>query len=199
MKKIILLVASVLLYGNLANASAINYADKKNKIDFSQNDPIEFTERGIAFYVFPNGEFDFNTTPTVNSEDYYRRSANSANETSEGRRKFVPENNGVRIEHDAMGRVRRIGNVFINYDFQNRIKRIGTVYMSYNRFALEQIGGLKIIYNRKGQIINMYGSVNGCEANYYSPYSYQYDSYFNTPSNNSQYYYRKAKTDADDK
>ena len=179
MKKITLLVASVLLYGNLANASAImNHSDGKNKIDFSQNEPIEFTERGIAFYVFPNGEFDFNTP--------------------EGRRNFVPENNGVRIEHDALGRVRRIGNVFINYDFQNRIKRIGTVYMSYNRFALDQIGGLKIIYNRRGQIINMHGSVKGFEANYCNTNSYEYN-YNNAPSNTNQYYYRKAKSETEEK
>lgn len=197
MKKITLLVASVLLYGNLANASAImNHSNGKNKIDFSQNEPIEFTERGIAFYVFPNGEFDFNTTPTVNSDVYYRRTTNS---TSEGRRNFAPENNGVRIEHDALGRVRRIGNVFINYDFQNRIKRIGTVYMSYNRFALDQIGGLKIIYNRRGQIINMYGSVKGFEANYCNTNSYEYNSnYNNIPSNTSQYYYRKAKSETEE-
>ena len=197
MKKITLLVASVLLYGNLANASAImNHSDGKNKIDFSQNEPIEFIERGIAFYVFPNGEFDFNTTPTVNNDVYYRRSANA---TPEGRRNFVPENNGVRIEHDALGRVRRIGNVFINYDFQNRIKRIGTVYMSYNRFALDQIGGLKIIYNRRGQIINMYGSVKGFEANYCNTNSYEYNSnYNNIPSNTSQYYYRKAKSETEE-
>ena len=197
MKKITLLVASVLLYGNLANASAImNHSDGKNKIDFNQNEPIEFTERGIAFYVFPNGEFDFNTTPTVNSDVYYRRSANAP---PEGRRNFIPENNGVRIEHDALGRVRRIGNVFINYDFQNRIKRIGTVYMSYNRFALDQIGGLKIIYNRRGQIINMYGSVKGFEANYCNTNSYEYNSnYNNIPSNTSQYYYRKAKSETEE-
>lgn len=196
MKKITLLVASVLLYGNLANASAIvNHSDGKNKIDFNQNEPIEFTERGIAFYVFPNGEFDFNTTPTFNSEVYYRRTTTA---TSEGRRNFIPENNGVRIEHDALGRVRRIGNVFINYDFQNRIKRIGTVYMSYNRFALDQIGGLKIIYNRRGQIINMHGSVKGFEANYCNTNSYEYN-YNNAPSNTNQYYYRKAKSETEEK
>jgi hypothetical protein len=122
----------------------------------------------------------------------------SANVTSEGRRNFVPENNGVRIEHDALGRVRRIGNVFINYDFQNRIKRIGTVYMSYNRFALDQIGGLKIIYNRRGQIINMHGSVKGFEANYCNTNSYEYN-YNNAPSNTNQYYYRKAKSETEEK
>ena len=65
------------------------------------------------------------------------------------------------MEHDDFGRVRRIGNVFINYDSNDRIKRVGSVYMSYNRFALEQVGGLQIIYNRRGQIVDMVGSVKG--------------------------------------
>lgn len=195
MKKITLLVASVLLYGNLANASAIiNYSDEKNKIEFSQNEPIEFMERGITFYVFPNGEFDFNSSQTTESGTYFRRSENTS-----GRRNFVPENNGVRIEHDASGRIRRIGNVFVNYDFKNRIKRIGSVFMSYNYFALDQIGGLKIIYNRRGQIINMYGSVKGYETNYCNTNSYASNSYYGTYDNTNQYYYRKTKSDAEEK
>ena len=72
--------------------------------------------------------------------------------------------------------------------------------MSYNRFALDQIGGLKIIYNRRGQIINMYGSVKGFEANYCNTNSYEYNSnYNNIPSNTSQYYYRKAKSETEEK
>jgi hypothetical protein len=31
------------------------------------------------------------------------------------------------------------------------IRRIGSVQMSYNRFALERVGGLEIIYNRRGR------------------------------------------------
>ena len=197
MKKITLLVASVLLCGNLANASAIiNYSDENNKFEFGQNAPIEFIERGITFYVFPNGEFDFNTAQTTDSGYYFRRGENTS-----GRRNFVPENNGVRIEHDALGRIRRIGNVFVNYDFQNRIKRIGTVFMSYNCFALDQIGGLKIIYNRRGQIINTYGSVKGYEANYCNtnPYAYASNSYYGTYDNTNPYYYRKSKSAIEEK
>jgi hypothetical protein len=70
------------------------------------------------------------------------------------------QNFGIKVEHDASGKVRRIGNVFVNYDANGRIKRVGSVYMTYNRFALEQVGGLQIIYNRRGQIVDIIGSVN---------------------------------------
>jgi hypothetical protein len=33
--------------------------------------------------------------------------------------------------------------------------------MSYNRFALERVGGLEIIYNRRGQVVDIFGSVGG--------------------------------------
>jgi hypothetical protein len=28
--------------------------------------------------------------------------------------------------------------------------------MSYNRFALERVGGLEIIYNRRGQVVDIF-------------------------------------------
>jgi hypothetical protein len=46
----------------------------------------------------------------------------------------------------------------------DRIKRVGSAYMAYNRFALEQVG-LQIIYNPRGQIVDIVGSVNGRPAN----------------------------------
>ena len=82
---------------------------------------------------------------------------------------------GVKIEHDKQGRVRRIGNVFVNYDANDRIKRIGSVYMTYNNFALTRVGNLQIVYNRRGQIIDMIGTVNG-------------RSYIAQNGNNSHYY-----------
>jgi hypothetical protein len=50
--------------------------------------------------------------------------------------------------------VRRVGNVSISYDRYDRVERIGSVQMSYNRYALERVGGLEIIYNRRGQIVD---------------------------------------------
>jgi hypothetical protein len=33
--------------------------------------------------------------------------------------------------------------------------------MKYNRFALDQVGGMKLIYNRYGEIVDTVGSVKG--------------------------------------
>jgi hypothetical protein len=104
------------------------------------------------------------------------------------------------VEHDNSGKVRRIGNVFINYDAYDRIKRVGSVYMTYNRFALEQVGGLQIIYNRRGQIVDFIGNVKGRRAYEYSQNNYGNNDqdYGNNQNSNDQdqYYYRTtgAKT-----
>jgi hypothetical protein len=64
------------------------------------------------------------------------------------------------MEYDRRG-CDTIGNISINFDSNDRIRRIGSVQMSYNRFALERVGGLEIIYNRRGQVVDIFGSVKG--------------------------------------
>ena len=166
MKKITLIFAALFVV-SVAQAVEGFKAFNNDRIVFNFNnaEPIAFIERGIAFYVFMNGEFDFNTESTSNGF-IYRQGRGSAN----GRFENQPSNfRGVRIEHDNMGRVRRVGNVFINYDFQNRIKRIGSVTIFYNRFSLAQVGGLRLIYNRFGEIVDTIGSVNGRWNSQYGP------------------------------
>ncbi len=186
MKTITLLAAVALLSVTNASASTVN-SRLANPIErhFSFDTPIEFTEKGILFLVFPNGEFDFNAETSRNAGIVYRNGHRSNNQTY-----GVAPNRGVIIEHDALGRVRRIGNVFVNYDAQNRIKRIGSVYMTYNRFALSQIGNLRIVYNRNGQIINMIGSVKGYRYNEEN----NADCNFYENHNNSGVYYRTNGT-----
>ena len=186
MKKITLqlVVASIFLVGSLANASENPvFSDTKTNRNFNRDEPIAFLERGISFYVFQNGEFDFNTRPDDSQGDYYYKSAGRRFENTDNRR---PQNIGVRIEYDSFGRVRRVGNTFINYDFNNRVSRIGSVFMRYNRFALTQVGGLQIIYNRRGEIVDIFGSV---KRNFYNNCNngYQYNGYSNQYQNNSEY------------
>jgi len=199
------LVATVILFGfGMAEASEKRIFDDVDRrfrpVDYRNAEPIVFIERGIEFYIFPNGEFDFNTVPTTNG----RPRGNSLNSTYGAPNVasyYGPSNAGIRIEHDYSGRVRRIGNVFINYDAFGRVKRIGTIYMRYNSFALTQVGGLRIIYNHRGQIIAIHGVVNGFNANYnYNPNggSYSNNYYNNSPyeyetgSNTNDYYYYRA-------
>jgi hypothetical protein len=202
MKKITLLVASIFLVGSVANASEIiNFSDERRlPVNFSDAEPIVFTERGIAFFVFPDGQFDFNTRPSSGDNYYKSGRRNAVNATYGAPANCQNEDYGVRVEHDNFGRVRRVGNVFINYDANDRIKRIGSVYMSYNRFALVQVGGLQIIYNRRGQIVDIVGAVKGRRTYGYSQNHHDYDG---GSSNNTQdyYYYKsdgtKAKIEGD--
>ncbi len=165
MKKITFLFTTLFVVGVAQAAESFKFSDSKFLgTNFNNAEPIAFVERGITFYVFMNGEFDFNTEPS-NSSVVYRKGRRSVNV------RFGTGNfGGTRIEHDDFGRIRRVGNVFINYDFQNRIKRIGSVNMAYNRFALMQVGGLRLIYNRFGDVVDAIGSVNNQWNTQYGPY-----------------------------
>ena len=197
MKKITLLVASIFLIGNVAKASEIvKTADDESRMRISFDEPISFVERGIEFFVFPNGEFDFNTRPDDSHGDYFYRKAGDKNVGLKARENG---NFGVLIQHDNFGRVRRVGNTFINYDNRDRVSRIGTVYMKYNRFALSQIGGMKLIYNYNGDIVNTFGSIKGYSNQgfvYNNSYNNDYQSNYNNSytsnygSDDNYYYYR---------
>lgn len=196
-------MASILMIGT-ANAEANPFFGEKGFITNFNDEPITFIERGIAFYVFPDGQFDFNTEPTVSSDDilYYKsgkRSSSANVNTTYGAPGVRRPAQGIRIEHDSKGRIRRIGNVFVNYDAQDRIKRIGSVYMTYNRYALSQIGGLQLIYSRNGQIIDRIGSVKGNDYAGTTGNSYYYGSGSSYYGNNDNYYYKTNGANPDKK
>jgi len=204
MKKITLLVvASILLVGNMALASENPvFSDNTNRrgyyIDYRDAEPIIFKERGIEFMLFPNGEFDFNTRPAV------RPRVNGTSGAPSGIYYGTSER-GVRVEHDNFGRVRRVGNVYINYDAFGRVKRIGTIYMSYNSFAVTKVGNMRIVYDRRGRIVDVFGIINHANSGYfYNPrgtysggnggYGDGYDDDYG--NENDYYYYRKDGTKA---
>ncbi|MGG7036398.1 MAG: hypothetical protein ACI7YS_14555 [Flavobacterium sp.] len=124
MKKIALTMVCILLAVSVTNASDLH----KNK--WNCDAPISFTERGIEFFVSPNGDFHFNTHPKFCQTNY---KASQRNGVVIQVNKSI--NYGMPIEHDAFGRIKKVGNVFINYDKQNRVNRIGNVYMKYNHFT----------------------------------------------------------------
>lgn len=169
MKKITLLVASIFLIGGIV-ANAADKNNRRSPVDFRNDEPIVFTERGVEFYVFTDGQFDFNTRPSNNDMNYKSGRRNGPNKTYGSPGNNQKWNNGVEVEHDRNGKVRRIGNVFINYDSNNRIKRIGSVYMGYSRYGLTQVGGLHIVYNHHRQIVDIFGAVNENRGNRFGHY-----------------------------
>ncbi|HLO72962.1 MAG TPA: hypothetical protein VK164_03420 [Flavobacterium sp.] len=210
MKKITLLVvASFILVGSMAYASenpvfSDNTDRRAYSIDYRDAEPIIFKERGIEFMLFPNGEFDFNTRPSGP-----RHTANGTSGAPGTRGYYGPSGRGVRVEHDNFGRVRRVGNVYINYDAFGRVKRIGSIYMSYNSFAVTKVGNMRIVYDRRGRIVDVYGFINATNSGYYynprgTHYSNDHDDYgYDDDDNgdydddydeNDYYYYRKDGT-----
>jgi hypothetical protein len=188
MKNFTLLVASVLLLGNLANAENTRTTFKSNADYSDYNEPISFMERGIEFFVFPNGDFDFNTRSDDSQGNYqFKTAGRRSTEVNRGNR---PVNYGVLIEQDSFGRVRRVGNTFINYDYSDRVTRIGTVYLQYNRFALDQIGNMRLIYNKHGQIIDTVGNIKGLRYQWYAYQNTQNNAPYYHHNNSSDYYYK---------
>ncbi|WP_420573917.1 hypothetical protein [Kordia sp.] len=167
MKNFYLLFVGLLLSVTSTQANVISDQTNGSKNGLTNRyryaQPIQFVERGVEFFVFLNGEFDFNTHPV----SYRRTRRSSVNATYGAPRvrtrgnRYNTRNIGVRVEHDFNGRVRRIGNLFINYDRHGRVKRIGSIYMRYhNRHGkVKQIGGLRLKYNRWGRLVRQFGSV----------------------------------------
>lgn len=187
MKKITLLVASIFLFGGIvANAADRNH---KSPVDFRNAEPIVFTERGVEFYVFADGQFDFNSRQS-NKDVNYNSNRRYESNKSYGKPGNGPKwNNGVAIEYARNGKISRVGNVIIRYDSNNRIKQIGSVDMDYNRYGLTQVGDLHIVYNHHRQIVDVYGAVNDNRGNQYSHYDKDYnDRDYNTKNQDDNYY-----------
>ena len=170
MKKGLLLLVSMLMMVSIVGAmeSTKHGIDNPDYNPFYDNHVIEFKERGIKFYVFLNGEFDFNTARTAHVDYVYRN----------GRRTVRNHRaRGIRIERDFQGHIRRIGDVFISYTWNDKIKRIGSVFVKYNHNRMKRVGNLKIVYNEHR--IRFVGRVKG-HNHYYNPYySYGWSSFNN--------------------
>ena len=216
MKRIVLLFTGMLMGLTTVTAaessSAIQSADLDLTSRYRYTQPILFVERGVEFLIFADGSFDFNsdlyaTVPDYDNQ-YYRRS-NTRTRRSTNRTHGAPgttynnRERGVIVTHDRLGRVRRIGNVFMNYDRQGRIKRIGSVYMSYRKGQLKQVGGLRIQYNRHGDVIGTRGYVNysnqscgicgtsSCTMDHFDGQSNHNDWDDDVDYNDDHYYYKK--------
>ena len=208
MKKITLaLSVFVLLLGTtMTKASSEEVFDDVDRrfrpIDYRYAEPIIFMERGVEFMIFPNGEFDFNTVATNAGPRPRNTTYGAPRGNAYGY--WKNRNRGVRVEHDYRGRVRRVGNVYINYDAYGRVKRVGSVYMRYNSFALSRVGNLRIIYDRRGRIVDIRGFVNAANHGYnYTPVNNHYNPttvYYGNNNgydsdygyNDNDFYYYKA-------
>ena len=203
MKKGLLLFLGMLMMVSTVEATDGKKSNStKGYYDYYGTRPIKFIERGIKFYVFPNGDIDFNTNTRFRSQYYYRN----------GRRyKKRIAHRGVSIDRDYFGRVRRVGNVFINYNRYGNVKRVGSVFIDYHRGRrLRQVGGLTIRYDRYGraryfgQVKPRFGVGIGFNNHSFDGFIYDYndDFFYNDGfydhyedfGEDDDYYYYKSKS-----
>jgi len=188
MKKLGLLLAMAMMQVSMfANA-------EMRPVWHGMDDPVEVTVRGIQFFVFPNGEFDFNAHQIRNRRHY-------------------AVDYGVRVERDRRGKIRRVGNVYLNYNQYGQVTRMGSVFIKYNRRGLvRSIGRKHLRYNRGGYMVMRHGyhtihypsySWNssyyyGSANNYYGSYNSAYstntwdDDYNVETGGDGDYYYRST-------
>ena len=177
MKRAVLFLLAVFLYTGLYANDV--YSGLWHRI----SDPVKVKERGINFYVFPDGTFDFNA-----HGNHYQYAGYTA----------------VRIERDRFGKIRRVGNVYINYNRHGQVSRIGSVFIKYNRRGLvSRVGHKYIRYNRRGYYVVIrhrpyrpgyiystgYNYNVSCNVPVYTDYSSNFDNdYYADDDYNNDYY-----------
>lgn len=179
MKKGVLILLGMFMMVSTVEAKAGENLPNRFGLNYTYNNAVNFFERGIEFFVFTNGDFDFDTNYT---------------------------NRRVRIDKDYRGRIRRIGNVSLRYDFRGNVTRIGNISIQYFRNQLTNVGNLRVRYDRWGTPF-FYGNVrdfyynNGIRfnisfgdiCNYNDAYFYRNDfrqNYSQIREDINFYYYR---------
>lgn len=196
MKKGLLVLALLMMVSTVEATIGTKPNSKKGYFITNNIRPIQFTERGIDFYIYADGSLDFNTYSRYRTQYYYRNG-----------RRYEKRNayRGVRIDRDFYGRVRSVGNVFINYNHYGKVSRVGSVFVDYYRGRrLRRVGGLQIEYSRYG--VRYYGQVKPTWHRNYrfdDDYIYDYDDDFffeddffdnyEEYDEDDSYYYYKSK------
>ena len=127
-----------------------NIAKPKN---YGNAQPISFMEGAIEFMVFPNGAVDFIVGQRSNR--WLRQSSYDWNRS--------PYHSSLeRVYYNNEGYVALVEGIPLDYDRLGRIKRIGNTEIDYNRGSgwLKRVGNLQVNYNRKGEIAHTRGFVN---------------------------------------
>ncbi|MFP2994702.1 hypothetical protein ABN763_02280 [Spongiivirga sp. MCCC 1A20706] len=152
--------------------------------------PIRFVERGVVFFVYPNGTFDYNPRRSrlrVRRGTYYGASISAPGFNFNYRNRGNRFRNGLRVSYDHYGRLRTVGGIYIDYNRRGKVRRIGRVHISYNRGRLHRVGGLQLHYNNWGYTNRLSGFVNdynvgcgicgatGCTANHFDHDRFDFD------------------------
>jgi len=200
MRKAALIIVGMFMIVSAIEATNSHLSTIKMRTNYTNNDVVSFVERGIHFYVFLNGDFEYTTHYNHSYIDY------------NGRR---IQTNKINIRRDYSKKITKIGNVYITYDYRGNVARIGTVCINYQQGYLSRVGDLTVRFDRNG-FPSYYGQVKynapfyhensnlsinlnfGDVCNYNDVYFYRKDfrtNYFRLKEDQNFYYY-KARANA---
>ncbi|MDO9261190.1 MAG: hypothetical protein Q7U08_04560 [Flavobacteriaceae bacterium] len=158
MKKLVLFMLILgFMIPNLTSAKNFN-------IDgyYDEYSPVELEENGILFFVFPDGEFEFEILRPRHIDLSFRFRNGHVS---------LGKNLPLRIEQDRYGNILRIDNVFIDYNRFGKVSRIGSVDIYYNRGMIHRMGYLNIVYHPMNRI-QYIGYINDNHRHYSYKKSY---------------------------
>ncbi|WP_438961412.1 hypothetical protein [Nonlabens sp.] len=144
----------------------MSYANVTEEDRFrGNNNNFIFTEGGIEFAIFPDGQFDFNF---LNAGPQFSAGFHNSNVN-------VSFNTGFNydpfVQYDSYGAVIQIENTPIFYDGYGRIIQAGNIFINYRNGYVNRIGNLNVFYNRPGVIFRTTGFINSFNRYYvYQPW-----------------------------
>ena len=169
MKKFIYILIALMSGTSLLSAATENSSSQVlNRYDGSR---YIFSEGGVEFSVYPDGEFDFVLPQIVNGLNINLNSGPVNISYNSG------YNYDAYVQYDNYGAVIQIGDVPVYYDNWGRIIQAGNVYLNYYDNRLVRVGGLSIYY-RGNAFAYTRGYVNNYNTNVYPGY---YGDYFYRP------------------
>lgn len=177
MKRILFLFAGLVALSTTAFATTTT-----SKADASINNYVRgygnsfiFTEAGIEFSVYADGQFDFymlNYGPDVSvgyDSPGFSLSFNSGYD-------YNPY-----VQYDSFGAILQIENTQIYYDYYGRVNQIGNIFIRYNGHGrINRVGGLNVSYRN-----NVFLSCDGFINSYNRAYIYRpWHRFYTIPSVN---------------
>ncbi|MEQ3654368.1 MAG: hypothetical protein ABNH00_00755 [Dokdonia sp.] len=158
MKKLLVL-AVLFLVGTSAQANQVNDLahGKKKGIRYNQTQAVTFVQKGIQFFVYTNGEFDFRV---VGNNAYGRRNARHFNSPGTAFGVTFPNRNNRLVRYDYWGNINKVGRNFILYNRRNMVNQIGNISLRYRKGRLVKVGNMSLFYNRRGHIIDVQGRIH---------------------------------------
>jgi hypothetical protein len=165
MKKVTALLFSFLLVGLTATAASVSPDEDANNRGYGKS--YIFTEGGVEFSVFPDGQFDFVYVGSNQGSDV-NISVNAPGVSVSYNAGYDYE---AYVQYDDYGAIIQIEDVAVYYDENGRIVQAGDVEIRYNRKRIVTVGGLFIHYNSYGYYSHHTGFINAFNPYYvYRPW-----------------------------